>query len=180
MSSQLISLQRDYTEQEQTLIDLGSHVSESKLRLKDMETKQRLAKDKSWADDRAVTECQGCTKVFNVTRRSQRQKKKSEKKEGGKKRRKGCVDSCTIMSCNVFFFFFFFPFAHPRFVVGNTIAGDVGGSFVTCVRTTRCRCPRRPSPSASAIAARRSCCEPCTSIDHIMFNKALMKNGDAF
>lgn len=80
LSSQLISLQRDYTEQEQTLIDLGSHVSESKLRLKDMETKQRLAKDKSWADDRAVTECQGCTKVFNVTRRSQ-EKKKEEKKE---------------------------------------------------------------------------------------------------
>ncbi len=48
---------------------MGAHVSESKLRLSDMETKQRAALQKEWVDDRSVTECRGCSKVFNVTRR---------------------------------------------------------------------------------------------------------------
>ena len=62
--------QRDYSEQEQTLVDLGAHVSASKLRLSDLETARKAAaREKGWIDDSAATECRGCQKVFNVTRR---------------------------------------------------------------------------------------------------------------
>ena len=69
LKQELGELQRDYAEQEQTLVDLGAHISESKLKLSDMETKNKALRDKGWADDKSVTECQGCSKVFNVTRR---------------------------------------------------------------------------------------------------------------
>jgi hypothetical protein len=74
-----VSLQEEYyqlkeqcTEQEQTLEELGNQLSISKLQVADLreEATRNIAKgDGQWASDKEVTQCKGCNKEFNITRR---------------------------------------------------------------------------------------------------------------
>lgn len=147
LREQYDALQRDYAEQEQTLVDLGAHVSESKLRLNDIEAKEKIAKAKGWADDRAVTECQGCNKVFNVTRRFVSFMTQC--------RLFGILALCLPLPL-------LFPAnSRVRFALENTIVGGAVAFTATCARITRCRSHRLPSQCGFATAAKMSCYALC-------------------
>ncbi|WAQ97576.1 RUFY2-like protein [Mya arenaria] len=62
-------LQRTCEEQEKTLAELGSHLSESKLRVEDLRELQQVNKEATWASDKEVTNCKQCEKAFSVARR---------------------------------------------------------------------------------------------------------------
>lgn len=69
LQTRCAALQRQCDEQEKTLAELGSHLSESKLRVEDMRELQAAAKDKAWASDKDATNCKQCSKLFSVARR---------------------------------------------------------------------------------------------------------------
>ncbi|XP_074648129.1 RUN and FYVE domain-containing protein 2-like [Tubulanus polymorphus] len=64
-----LHLKQRCEEQEKALAELGSHLSESKLKMDDLKEAQLQRQDAQWADDREVTNCQSCTKPFSVARR---------------------------------------------------------------------------------------------------------------
>ncbi|XP_018331063.1 RUN and FYVE domain-containing protein 2 isoform X2 [Agrilus planipennis] len=64
------NLKEHCLEQEQTLEELGSQLSASKLQLSDL--KEEVGKTKmegTWVKDKDITHCRSCNKEFNVTRR---------------------------------------------------------------------------------------------------------------
>ncbi|XP_066998946.1 RUN and FYVE domain-containing protein 2 [Anabrus simplex] len=64
------SLREQCSEQERTLEELGSQLSISKLQVADLkEEATRTKSEGQWAPDRQVTQCKGCNKEFNLTRR---------------------------------------------------------------------------------------------------------------
>ncbi|ELU06545.1 hypothetical protein CAPTEDRAFT_90657 [Capitella teleta] len=63
------SLQGTCEDQEKALAELGSHLSESKLRMEDLREEQLALKEAQWADDKEVIACRNCTKPFSVSRR---------------------------------------------------------------------------------------------------------------
>ncbi|XP_031333068.1 RUN and FYVE domain-containing protein 2-like isoform X3 [Photinus pyralis] len=70
------SLQEDYytlkerwLEQEQTLEELGAQLSVSKLQISDLKEEAGRKVEGAWADDSSATNCKGCSKEFNMTRR---------------------------------------------------------------------------------------------------------------
>ncbi|XP_044730878.1 RUN and FYVE domain-containing protein 2 isoform X2 [Chrysoperla carnea] len=77
LSKKYTALQEDYytlkehcLEQEQTLEELGSQLSVSKLKISDLqEEATRLKSDGQWASDKDITNCKSCKKEFNMTRR---------------------------------------------------------------------------------------------------------------
>nr|XP_022319565.1 RUN and FYVE domain-containing protein 2-like isoform X2 [Crassostrea virginica] len=62
-------IQKTCEEQERTLAELGSHLSESKLRVEDMREAQQVNKEAQWQSDKDATHCKGCTKEFSISRR---------------------------------------------------------------------------------------------------------------
>ncbi|CAG9858385.1 unnamed protein product [Phyllotreta striolata] len=70
LQEEYYTLKDQCIEQEHTLEELGGELKESKLQLSDM--KEELNKSRpegSWAKDDSTTNCKGCTKEFNLTRR---------------------------------------------------------------------------------------------------------------
>ncbi|XP_064631483.1 RUN and FYVE domain-containing protein 2-like isoform X2 [Lineus longissimus] len=62
-------LQKTCDDQEKALAELGSHLSDSKLKMEDLMEAQQAIKEASWADDREVANCKQCQKPFSVARR---------------------------------------------------------------------------------------------------------------
>ncbi|XP_056018869.1 RUN and FYVE domain-containing protein 2-like isoform X6 [Ostrea edulis] len=62
-------IQQTCEEQEKTLAELGSHLSESKLRVEDMREAQQVKKEAQWMSDKEATNCKGCSKEFSISRR---------------------------------------------------------------------------------------------------------------
>ncbi|XP_052266709.1 RUN and FYVE domain-containing protein 2-like isoform X1 [Dreissena polymorpha] len=56
-------------EQERTLTELGSHLSDSKLQMEGMKEMQQMNKEAMWASDKDATNCKLCEKPFSVARR---------------------------------------------------------------------------------------------------------------
>ncbi|XP_053392924.1 RUN and FYVE domain-containing protein 2-like isoform X3 [Mercenaria mercenaria] len=69
LQRQFREMQKQCEEQEKTLAELGSHLSESKLRVEDMRELQMANKEASWASDKDVSSCKQCEKPFSVARR---------------------------------------------------------------------------------------------------------------
>ncbi|XP_060572577.1 RUN and FYVE domain-containing protein 2-like isoform X2 [Ruditapes philippinarum] len=69
LQRQFKELQKQCDDHEKTLAELGSHLSESKLRVEDMRELQMANKEASWASDKDVTSCKQCEKQFSVARR---------------------------------------------------------------------------------------------------------------
>ncbi|XP_013394068.1 RUN and FYVE domain-containing protein 2 isoform X1 [Lingula anatina] len=63
------SMKQTCEEQEKALTELGSHLSESKLKMEDLREAQQALKEAQWADDAEATNCKGCTKEFSLSRR---------------------------------------------------------------------------------------------------------------
>jgi DNA repair exonuclease SbcCD ATPase subunit len=63
------SLQVDYRQQEQALIDLGGMVSEDKLRITELEEVKRAEAKQTWATDNQVKNCRSCHRGFSLSRR---------------------------------------------------------------------------------------------------------------
>ncbi|CAC5356455.1 RUN and FYVE domain-containing protein 1,Protein RUFY3,RUN and FYVE domain-containing protein 2 [Mytilus coruscus] len=64
-----LSLQKACEEQERALAELGSHLSESKLRVEDMKEAQMASKDLQWKGDKDASHCRTCEKEFSISRR---------------------------------------------------------------------------------------------------------------
>ncbi|CAH1794975.1 unnamed protein product, partial [Owenia fusiformis] len=62
-------LQQTCHDQESALSELGSHLSESKLKVEDLREAQQAVKEAAWTDDKEVNSCMQCTKQFSVSRR---------------------------------------------------------------------------------------------------------------
>ncbi|XP_046366555.1 RUN and FYVE domain-containing protein 2-like isoform X2 [Haliotis rufescens] len=56
-------------EQEKALSELGSHLSESKLKVEDMREANLVLKEAQWVGDNAATSCKQCSKDFSISRR---------------------------------------------------------------------------------------------------------------
>lgn len=57
-------------EQEQTLEELGTQLSVTKLQISDLkEEASRNRNDGTWVKDKSTTNCKGCNKEFSLTRR---------------------------------------------------------------------------------------------------------------
>ncbi|KAL5019311.1 hypothetical protein ScPMuIL_005033 [Solemya velum] len=69
LQSRHMSLQDTCEEQERTLAELGSHLSESKLKMEDMREATQVVKDAQWVKDHEAAICKQCNKDFNVARR---------------------------------------------------------------------------------------------------------------
>ncbi|XP_035671590.1 RUN and FYVE domain-containing protein 2-like [Branchiostoma floridae] len=66
-------LKQTCEDQEKTLAEMGHKLSESKLKMEDMKEalkdELKFNQDKVWTDDKDVTECRQCEKLFSVSRR---------------------------------------------------------------------------------------------------------------
>eukprot|EP00040_Diaphanoeca_grandis_P013588 m.68776 g.68776 ORF g.68776 m.68776 type:complete len:671 (-) comp23991_c0_seq3:62-2074(-) len=62
-------LQSRFAEQEQTLVEMGSHFSEEKLKLNEIETKRKVTRTHTWTGDNDAVCCKLCERAFSVTRR---------------------------------------------------------------------------------------------------------------
>ncbi|CAL1534204.1 unnamed protein product [Lymnaea stagnalis] len=62
-------LQSKCMEQESALAELGSHLSESKLKVEDLREASAMQREAHWASDETVTHCKQCTKEFSLARR---------------------------------------------------------------------------------------------------------------
>ena len=62
-------LQANFAQQEQTLLDLGSLVSEEKLKRNELEEIKRSETKSTWVDDGNVTDCRICRRPFGLARR---------------------------------------------------------------------------------------------------------------
>ncbi|KAK7794004.1 hypothetical protein R5R35_007438 [Gryllus longicercus] len=82
VASKYVALQEEHyalkeicSEQERTLEELGVQLSASKLQVADLQEEANRAKGPTgesggqWANDRLATQCRGCNKEFNLTRR---------------------------------------------------------------------------------------------------------------
>eukprot|EP00039_Didymoeca_costata_P006289 m.88931 g.88931 ORF g.88931 m.88931 type:complete len:747 (-) comp13197_c0_seq2:2281-4521(-) len=69
LTTKHMKLMKSYEEQEQTLAELGSHISEEKLKLNEMEAKRRREREQTWKDDSDVQDCSMCKKKFGLARR---------------------------------------------------------------------------------------------------------------
>ncbi|XP_006815848.1 RUN and FYVE domain-containing protein 2-like [Saccoglossus kowalevskii] len=56
-------------EQEQSLAEIGSHLSTSKLQMEDLKEMNLQMKEKVWTDDKSASSCKQCEKPFSVARR---------------------------------------------------------------------------------------------------------------
>ncbi|KAK3586576.1 hypothetical protein CHS0354_001166 [Potamilus streckersoni] len=63
------SLQVQCEEQEKALAELGSHLSESKLKMEDLREANMAIREAQWASDRDATNCKQCDRPFSVARR---------------------------------------------------------------------------------------------------------------
>ncbi|XP_060076740.1 RUN and FYVE domain-containing protein 2-like [Ylistrum balloti] len=63
------SLQETCEEQERTLAELGSHLSESKLKVEDMREASQATKEAAWMSDKDASQCSSCNKEFSIARR---------------------------------------------------------------------------------------------------------------
>ncbi|KAI0229450.1 RUN and FYVE domain-containing protein 2 [Lamellibrachia satsuma] len=64
-----IQLQTVCEEQEKALSELGSHLSESKLKVEDMKEMQAVNREAQWTEDKVVAACRQCERPFSVSRR---------------------------------------------------------------------------------------------------------------
>eukprot|EP00106_Octopus_bimaculoides_P002312 XP_014769754.1 PREDICTED: RUN and FYVE domain-containing protein 2-like isoform X2 [Octopus bimaculoides] len=64
-----LHLQQTVEEQEVTLAELGTHLSQSKLKMEDMKEAQSALREAQWASDRDSKQCKQCSKQFSVSRR---------------------------------------------------------------------------------------------------------------
>ncbi|CAI9725687.1 and FYVE domain-containing 2-like isoform X2 [Octopus vulgaris] len=64
-----LHLQQTVEEQEATLAELGTHLSQSKLKMEDMKEAHSALREAQWASDRDSKQCKQCTKLFSVSRR---------------------------------------------------------------------------------------------------------------
>eukprot|EP00116_Pleurobrachia_bachei_P002939 sb/3463201/ len=62
-------LKRSCSEQERALVELGDHLSRSKVKAEELKFTVEVAKDNKWVADNEATECQQCKKSFSVARR---------------------------------------------------------------------------------------------------------------
>ncbi|XP_064606057.1 RUN and FYVE domain-containing protein 2-like isoform X2 [Liolophura sinensis] len=62
-------LQQTCDDHERTLAELGSHLSESKLKMEDLRESHLQQKEAQWASDKEATHCKQCSKPFSVARR---------------------------------------------------------------------------------------------------------------
>ncbi|XP_033746895.1 RUN and FYVE domain-containing protein 2-like isoform X1 [Pecten maximus] len=62
-------LQQTCEEQERTLAELGSHLSESKLKVEDMREASQVTKEAAWMSDKDASQCSNCNKEFSIARR---------------------------------------------------------------------------------------------------------------
>ncbi|KAK3768470.1 hypothetical protein RRG08_060832 [Elysia crispata] len=71
--SELITKHEELTtqckEQESALAELGSHLSESKLKVEDMREAAASHREAHWASDETVTNCKMCSTEFSLARR---------------------------------------------------------------------------------------------------------------
>ncbi|XP_069124527.1 RUN and FYVE domain-containing protein 2-like isoform X2 [Argopecten irradians] len=63
------NLQQTCEEQERTLAELGSHLSESKLKVEDMREASQATKEAAWMSDKDASQCSSCNKEFSIARR---------------------------------------------------------------------------------------------------------------
>ncbi|XP_021347498.1 RUN and FYVE domain-containing protein 2-like isoform X1 [Mizuhopecten yessoensis] len=64
-----MGLQQTCEEQERTLAELGSHLSESKLKVEDMREASQVTKEAAWMSDKDALQCSSCDKEFSLARR---------------------------------------------------------------------------------------------------------------
>lgn len=69
LQSRHLQMKQLCEEQEKALAELGSHLSQSKLKMEDLKEAQQMMKEAQWADDREVNDCKQCNKPFSVSRR---------------------------------------------------------------------------------------------------------------
>lgn len=70
MQEDYYNLKEQSLEQEQTLEELGSQLSTSKLQISDLREEVHRGKaDGAWVKDKAATHCKACCRDFNLTRR---------------------------------------------------------------------------------------------------------------
>ena len=61
------TLQGTNTELESALVEMGSHLSEEKLAMTEIERKQKETKQRGWEQSKEATHCKRCSKKFTVT-----------------------------------------------------------------------------------------------------------------
>ncbi|KAL8604542.1 hypothetical protein ACOMHN_015826 [Nucella lapillus] len=80
---QMVDIKREYADldsryqqlrvvcqdQDKALSELGSHLSESKLKMEDLREAQQQTREFQWASDETVNHCKQCTKEFSISRR---------------------------------------------------------------------------------------------------------------
>ncbi|KAF2901019.1 hypothetical protein ILUMI_05159 [Ignelater luminosus] len=69
LQEEYYTLKERWLEQEQTLEELGAHLSVSKLQISDLKEEVVRKVDGTWAKDNSTTHCKNCSKEFNMTRR---------------------------------------------------------------------------------------------------------------
>lgn len=69
LQEEYYTLKERWLEQEQTLEELGAHLSVSKLQISDLKEEVVRKVDGTWAKDNTTTHCKNCSKEFNMTRR---------------------------------------------------------------------------------------------------------------
>jgi len=53
----------------QALVELGDHLSKSKVKAEELKYSSDLGKDNKWVSDKEIENCQQCSKNFSVSRR---------------------------------------------------------------------------------------------------------------
>ncbi|XP_014246687.1 RUN and FYVE domain-containing protein 2 isoform X2 [Cimex lectularius] len=72
LQEEMFHLNQKCKEQEETLSELGVHLSESKLKVIELKEREAQSGDPlspTWADDKNATSCKGCSREFKLTRR---------------------------------------------------------------------------------------------------------------
>jgi len=62
-------LRRSCSEQEQALVELGDHLSKSKVKAEELKHDVEMTKENKWVSDKEQVSCQQCKKNFSVSRR---------------------------------------------------------------------------------------------------------------
>lgn len=62
-------MQKHCEDQERALAELGSHLSESKMRVEDMREIRDAIREAHWVDEALVNNCRQCQRPFTISRR---------------------------------------------------------------------------------------------------------------